>query len=88
MKNNFLVTTIINVIVLVFALFMFEVFLIKTIAKHRFRLYLLVLTFTFLCFAFFLYQSWLFICLVKISGIVEKNPTPKFYSAQYLTICY
>ena len=39
---------------------------------------------TVFCF----YHTWLYIRLVNLSGGVEKNPGPKSYSAQYLTICH
>ena len=41
-----------------------------------------------LIIGFCLYHIWLHIHLVNLSGDVEKNPGPKSYSAQYLTICH
>ena len=38
--------------------------------------------------AFCFYNTWLYIRLVNLSGDIEKNPVPKSYSAQYLTICH
>ena len=83
MENNFLFTTAINVMDLVFICFMFKAFFNQNNWKHRFRLTAL----PFLLFTFFLYHPWLFIRLIKISGDAEEKPGPKHYSAQYLTIC-
>ena len=77
MKNNLLITATINVVALVFICFMFKAFLNPKNWKH---------SLSFLFFTFFVYHPWLFICLIKISGNVEKNPGPKRYSVQYLTI--
>ena len=52
--------------------------------KIRFKLILLPLSIIDSCF----YRIWLHIHLVNLSGDVEKNPGPKSYSAQYLTICH
>ena len=41
-----------------------------------------------LLIGFCLYHIWLHIHFVNLSGDVEKNPGPKSYSAQYLTICH
>ena len=84
MKNNFLFTTTINVMVLVFICFMCKAFLNQKHWKHRFGLTAL----PFLFLTFFVYHPWLFIRLIKISGDVEENLRPKRYSAQYLTICH
>ena len=48
------------------------------------RIQALPLLVTVFCF----YNTWLYIRLVNHSGDVEKNPGPKSYSAQYLTICH
>ena len=79
MKNNFLFTTTINGMVVVFICFMFKAFLTKKIGNIGLD-WLLYLSY----FSLFM----LFICLIKISGDVEENPGPKHYSAQYLTICH
>ena len=84
MKNNFLFTTTINLMVLVFICFMFKAFFKRKNWKHRFRPTAL----PFLFFVFFLYHLWLFIHLMKISGDVEGNSGSKHDSAQYLTICH
>ena len=84
MKNNFLFTTTINVVVLVFICFMFKAFFNQKNWKHRFTSTALLILF----FTSFLNHPWLFIRLVKLSGDVEENPGPKRYSAQYLTICH
>ena len=73
MKNNFLFTTTINVVVLVFLGFMIKAFFNQKNWKHRFR----PIALPFLFFTFFVYHyPWLFICLIKISGDVEENPKP------------
>ena len=84
MKNNFLFTTTINVMVLVFLCFIFKAFFNQKKWKHRFRLTVL----PFLFFTSFVYHHpWLFIRLIKISGDVEENPGTKRYCVQCLTIC-
>ena len=42
----------------------------------------------FLIIGFWLYDIWLHVHLVNLSGDVEKIPGPKSYSAQYLRICH
>ena len=83
MKNNYLFTWTVNVIVLVFICFMFEAFLTKNIANIG-----LDWLFYLFYFSLFLYHFCLFICLIKISGNPEEIPGPKRYSAQYLNICH
>ena len=74
----------INVMVFFFFFFMFVVSVHQKNRKIRFKLILLPL----LIIGFCLYHIWLHIHLVNLSGDVEKNPGPKSYSAQYLTICH
>ena len=74
----------INVMVFFFFFFMFVVSMHQKNRKIRFKLILLPL----LIIGFFLYHIWLHIHLVNLSGDVEKNPGPKCYSAQYLTVCH
>ena len=52
--------------------------------KNRFKSVVLPLLVT----VFYFYHTWLYIRLVNLSGDVEKNPGPKSYLAQYLTICH
>ena len=52
--------------------------------KSRFKSIELPLLVTVFCF----YHAWLYIRLINLSGDIEKNPGPKSYSAQYLTICH
>ena len=52
--------------------------------KDRFKSIVLPPLGTNFCF----YHTWLYIRLVNLSGDVEKNPGPKSYAAQYLTICH
>ena len=74
----------INVIVLFLFFFMFVVFAHRKNRKIRFKLILL----TLLIIGFCLYHMWLHNYLVNLSGFAEKNPGPKSYSVQYLTICH
>ena len=62
---------------------MFTVYFHQKFGKSRFKSFVLPLLVTAFCF----YHTWLYIRLINLSGDVEKNPGPKSYSAQYLTIC-
>ena len=79
---NLLFISAINVTVFFFFFFMFVVSAHQKNRKIRFKLILLPL----LIIGFCLYHIWLHIHLVNFSGDVEKNPGPKSYSVQYLTI--
>ena len=68
--------------VMVFFFFMFVVSVHQKNRKIRFKLLPLLII------GFSLYHIWLHIHLVNLSGDVEKNPGPKSYSAQDLTICH
>ena len=81
---NLLFISAINVMVFFFFSIMFVVSVHQKNRKIRFKLILLPL----LIIGFWLYHIWLHILLVNLSGSVEKNPGPKCYSAQYLTICH
>ena len=81
---NLVFISAINVMVFFFFFFMFVVSVNQKNRKIRFRLILLPI----LIIAFCLYHIWLHIHSVDLSGDVEKNPGPKSYSAQYLTICH
>ena len=70
--------------IFLFFFFMFVISVHRKNRKIRFKLILLPL----LIIGFSLYHIWLHILLVNLSGSVEKNPGPKCYSAQYLTICH
>ena len=67
-----------------FFFFMFTVYFHQKYRKNRFKLIVLTLLVTVICF----YHTWLYIWLVNFSGDVKKNPGPKSYSARYLTICH
>ena len=82
MKNNFLFTTTINVLVLVFICFIFKAFFNQKIGNIGLD-WLLYLSYFF---AFFLYQPWSFVRLSKLSGDAGENPGSKRYSAQYLMV--
>ena len=66
-----------------FFFFIFTVY-IEKYRKNRFKSIILHFVATVFCF----YHTWFYIQLVNLSGDVEKNPGPKSYSAQYLTICH
>ena len=63
---------------------MFTVYFHQKRSKNRFKSVALPLLVT----AFGFYHTWLYIWLVNLSGNAEKNPGPKSYSTQYLTICH
>ena len=75
----------IGTVVLIFLFFFMVTFSFhQKYRKNRFKSIVLPLLVTVFCF----YHTWLYTRLVILSGDVEKNPGPKFYSAQYLTICH
>ena len=63
---------------------MFTVYFHQRYRKNRFKSIVLLLLITVFCFC----HTWLYIRLVNLSGDIEKDPGPKCYSAQYLTICH
>ena len=73
-----------TVVLIFFFFFMVTVSFHQKYRKNKFKSIVLPLLVTVFCF----YHTWLYTRLVILSGDVEKNPGPKFYSAQYLTICH
>ena len=61
---------------------MFTVYFHLRYKENRFKSIVLPLLDT----AFWFYHTWLYIRLVNVCGGVDKNPDPKTYSVQYLTI--